>query len=123
MTFLQLSIILIISALVFYSIAVWSEKLGERLRWWHLGFFFLGFLADSSGTAYMAKLSGGFHFKIHTLTGFLALAIMFVHTIWAGTVLFKKDQDLIKSFHKYSLIAWVIWLIPFVTGMVISIPK
>ncbi len=123
MSYLQLAIVLIISALVFYTIAVWSEKLGKRLRWWHLALFFLGFLADSSGTAYMGKLSGGFHFKIHTVTGFLALAIMFIHTLWATYVLISKDEDLIKKFHKYSLIAWVIWLIPFMTGMVVSIPK
>ncbi len=123
MTFLQLAIVLIISALLFYSIAVWSEKLGKKLRWWHLALFFLGFLADSSGTAYMGKLSGGFHFKAHTVTGFLALAIMFVHTIWATVVLVKKDEQMIQSFHKYSLIAWLIWLIPFITGMLVSIPK
>ncbi len=123
MTFLQLAIVLIISALLFYSIAVWSERFTKKLSWWHLVLFFLGFLADSSGTAYMGKLSGGFHFKPHTVSGFLALAIMFFHTIWATVVLVKKDQELIKSFHKYSLIAWLIWLIPFITGMLVSIPK
>jgi len=123
MSYLQLAIVLIISALVFYTIAVWSEKLAKQLRWWHLALFFLGFLADSSGTAYMAKVSGGFHFKPHTVSGFLALAIMFVHTSWAAYVLIKQNKNLIRSFHKYSLTAWVIWLVPFITGMVLSIPR
>ena len=41
---------------------------------------------------------------------------MLVHAIWATVVLVKKDKNMIAKFHKFSIIVWVIWLIPFFTG-------
>ncbi len=120
---LQVAIISIISALVLYTIAVWSEKLSSRLKWWHLGFFYLGFIADTTGTGFMTLLAHGFHLKMHTLTGLIALIIMFVHTLWATWVLIRQNESALKVFHKYSIAAWLIWLIPFISGMVVSIPK
>ena len=123
MSSLQIAVTTIIAALLFYSIAVWSEKFGSRLKWWHLFFFYLGFIADTTGTSYMAKLANGFHLKPHTLTGLSALIIMFVHTLWATWVLLRQNEKALITFHKYSIAAWLIWLIPFVSGMVMSIPK
>ena len=37
--------IIITSALVFYSIGVWSERFQGRLKPWHLGFFVLGLIS------------------------------------------------------------------------------
>ncbi len=123
MSTLQIAIVSIISALVLYSIAVWSEKLSSRLKWWHLAFFYLGFIADTTGTSFMTYIAKGFHLKAHTLSGLIALIIMFVHTLWATWVLARQNEKALKTFHKYSIAAWLIWLIPFVSGMVMSIPK
>ena len=47
--YLIAAISVITSALVFYTIGVWGERLQKRLKFWHLVFFLLGLLADSVG--------------------------------------------------------------------------
>jgi hypothetical protein len=37
---------------------------------------------------------------------------MVVHAIWATAVLIRKDEAAIRSFHKFSVTVWVIWLSP-----------
>ena len=38
--YLIAAISVITSALVFYTIGVWGERLQKRLKFWHLGIFF-----------------------------------------------------------------------------------
>jgi uncharacterized repeat protein (TIGR03987 family) len=39
--------IIITSALILYSIGVWSERIAGRLKPWHLVFFVLGLICDT----------------------------------------------------------------------------
>ena len=120
MTLLQLAVIYIVTALIFYTIAVWSERFAGRLKIWHLGFFWAGLTADFIGTDYMRQIAGGIHLNLHGSTGLLAIVLMLIHTIWATIVIIKKDEEALLSFHKFSTIVWVIWLVPFITGIVIG---
>jgi uncharacterized repeat protein (TIGR03987 family) len=113
------SMILISLALVFYSIGVWSERLAGRLKAWHLIFFWGGLLFDSTGTGIMMDMAGGLTFDIHGATGALAILLMIVHAIWATVVLLRKDERAILNFHKFSVVVWAIWLIPYFSGMVL----
>ena len=110
--------IIITSALVFYSIGVWSERIAGRLRPWHLAFFVLGLICDTWGTGMMFEYVGGMTFDIHGITGLLAILIMLVHAVWALIVLIRKNENAIRNFHKFSVMAWVIWLIPYFSPMV-----
>ena len=111
------STILISLALVFYSIGVWSERLAGRLKGWHLLFFWGGLLFDTTGTGMMMDMAGGLTFDIHGVTGVLAILLMIVHAMWASAVLVRKDERATLNFHKFSVAVWVIWLIPYFTGM------
>ncbi len=104
-------------ALVFYSIGVWSERFAGKLKWWHLAFFVLGLICDTWGTGLMFEMAGGLTFDIHGLSGLLAIVLMFVHALWAFIVLRKQDQKAIQNFHKFSLLVWFIWLIPYFSPM------
>ena len=104
-------------ALVFYTIGVWSEKFSGRLKPWHLVFFVLGLVADAWGTGLMFEFTGRMTFDIHGISGLLAIILMLIHAIWATVVLIKKDEKLISSFHKFSLLVWFIWLIPYLSPM------
>jgi uncharacterized repeat protein (TIGR03987 family) len=53
----------------------------------------------------------------HTLTGQIALWLMLVHAIWATWVIVKKKEDIRNKFHKFSIVVWLIWLIPYFGGM------
>jgi len=106
-------------ALIFYSIGVWSERLSGRLKTWHTAFFWLGIICDTWGTGLMFEMAGGLTCDIHGLSGLLAIILMFVHAVWASVVLVKKDEAMIKNFHKFSIAVWFIWLIPYFSPMAI----
>jgi len=119
---LILSTILITLALVFYSTGIWSERFSSYLKGWHVAAFWTGFVFDVSGTWAMTRLSQHpFNMlEMHTLTGQTALWLMLVHAIWATYVVRKGSEKLRKTFHRYSMIVWLIWLIPYFGGMIIG---
>jgi uncharacterized repeat protein (TIGR03987 family) len=108
-------------ALVFYSIGVWAERISGKLKWWHWAFFILGLICDTLGTGAMFELAGGMTFDIHGLTGLLAIMLMLIHAVWAFIVLIKKDEKAIQSFHKFSLLVWFIWLIPYFSPVILRL--
>ena len=105
--------VVITLALVAYTIGVWSERLAGRLKPWHLVFFWVGLVFDTIGTGMMFDFAGGLTFDVHGLTGVLAIALMAVHAAWATVVLVRRDERWIRSFHKFSIVVWAIWLVPY----------
>ena len=116
----MISMILITLALIFYSIGVWSERIAGRLKGGHLIFFWGGLVFDTVGTGMMMEMAGGIKLDIHSVTGVLAILLMVVHAVWATVVLIRKDEKAIVSFHKFSVVVWAIWLIPYLTGFFVS---
>lgn len=115
-----LSVVLITLALVFYSIGVWSERLAGRLKAWHLVFFWAGLVCDTSGTGIMMEMSGFDIFNVHGLTGVVAILLMFIHAVWATVVLVRKNERAIVNFHRFSVVVWLIWLVPYLNGFFAS---
>jgi uncharacterized repeat protein (TIGR03987 family) len=112
--------IIITLALVFYSIGVWSERIAGLLKPWHLVFFVLGLICDTWGTGLMMEMAGGLTFDLHGISGLLAIILMFIHALWAAVVLIRKDEKALHNFHKFSLLVWFIWLIPYFSPMVLG---
>jgi len=118
---LVFAVVTISLALVFYTIGVWSEKLQGNLKQWHLCMFWIGFLFDTTGTTLMSKLANdGFTLNFHAVTGVAAILLMLVHAIWATGVLMKNNSKQKISFHKFSIAVWFVWLIPYISGMVVG---
>ena len=116
---LILSTTLITLALIFYSLGVWSERIARYLKPLHVVAFWMGFLFDISGTLAMHNLAKG-PFNImepHTLTGQIALWLMLLHAAWASRVILKGTEEARTGFHRFSIIVWMIWLIPYIGGM------
>ncbi|MEA2008268.1 MAG: HsmA family protein [Chloroflexota bacterium] len=109
--------IIITTALIFYSIGVWSERIAGRLKPWHLAFFILGLICDTWGTGMMLEFSGGMMFDVHGISGVIAISLMFIHAVWALVVIIQKDKKAIQNFHKFSIAVWAIWLIPYFSPM------
>lgn len=105
-------------ALICYTIGVWGERVSGRLRPWHATFFWLGLIADTTGTEMMRRIAGGFHLTLHGATGVIALLLMAAHAVWATVVLMRREERAITSFHRISVVVWAIWLVPFFSGMV-----
>jgi len=119
---LLLSTVLITLALLFYSTGIWSERLSRYLKKWHVAAFWTGFMFDVSGTWSMSRLSQHpFNlFELHSLTGQIALWLMLVHAIWATYVVIKGSETSRTKFHRYSLMVWLIWLVPYFGGMIMG---
>ena len=119
---LILSIILINLALIFYSLGVWSERFARYLKLWHVVAFWTGFTFDVSGTLAMHQISDK-PFDLlatHTITGQIALWLMLAHAIWATRVVKSGSEKQLTGFHKYSIIVWLIWLVPYFGGLYIG---
>jgi uncharacterized repeat protein (TIGR03987 family) len=104
-------------ALVFYTIGVWSEKVQGELRPWHLAVFWVGFAFDTTGTTLMSRLApNGFQLNFHGVTGLIAIVLMLLHVLWATVVISRNRPEEKRNFHRFSLVVWIIWLIPFISG-------
>jgi uncharacterized repeat protein (TIGR03987 family) len=117
------AVVLITAALVFYSVGVWGERLQRVLRWWHVGFFVTGLSCDLAGTVTMSRITG---FRsanpaliaVMEASGAVALVLMAVHLVWAVVVLARGSFRARHTFHRFSLLVWCIWLIPYLTGAI-----
>ena len=117
------AIIFITLALVLYTVGVWTERIGKKLRPIHLLFFWAGFICDSLGTFLMSKLTTSAESRLmslHGITGMIAIVLMLIHAVWATIVLVRKDEKSMTTFHRFSLFVWIVWLIPYGIGMVMG---
>ncbi|MCK9423597.1 MAG: TIGR03987 family protein [Bacteroidales bacterium] len=118
---LILAIIFINLAMVLYTIGVWAERIRRQLKWWHLWFFWLGFVCDTIGTSSMTEIGGALiRFNLHGITGLTALLLMLFHSTWATFVLVRKDEKRIQTFHRISIFVWIVWMIPMIGGMLLG---
>lgn len=121
---LKYAVIFINLALVFYTIGVWGEKKSGELKLWHLIIFWLGLVFDTTGTTLMSKLSNETSlFSFHGITGLLAIILMLFHAGWATMVLLKNNMEMKNKFHKFSIVVWVIWLVPFISGAIFAMTR
>ena len=113
---------LITLALILYTIGVWAERLAHYLKPWHVVAFWGGLLFDVAGTLAMHALATRpFDLRDpHTLTGQLALWLMLAHAAWATRVARRGSEAARAGFHRYSLVVWCFWLIPYFGGMALG---
>ncbi|WP_340005696.1 HsmA family protein [Paenibacillus sp. FSL K6-0276] len=115
------AIIFINLALVFYTIGVWGEKRAGTLTNKHLFFFILGLICDTTGTLLMSEIAKGTGDNAaHAITGAIALILMLIHAVWAIVVKWKGSDKSKQSFHRFSIIVWALWLIPYGIGVAMS---
>lgn len=122
-----MSIVLITAALAAYTTGVWAEHKQGTLRWWHVAAFAVGLVCDASGTAVMATIASTGQVTrvsanpglagVMQVTGGLAILLMALHLAWAVVTMLRGNDAAKARFHKFSLVVWAIWLIPYITGM------
>ena len=57
------------------------------------------------------------HDEIHTVTGTIAILLMFVHASWAIWTYVKGSPKAKKHFNSFSIVVWCIWIIPYLLGV------
>ncbi|QHI71682.1 HsmA family protein [Aminipila terrae] len=106
-------------ALLFYTIGVWSERIQGQLKKWHVAVFWTGLIFDTIGTTLMSNIAArGFQFNFHGATGLIAILLMAFHAIWSTIVIVKDNKKVRADFHKFSITVWIIWLIPYLSGLI-----
>jgi uncharacterized repeat protein (TIGR03987 family) len=118
-------IVFINLACLFYTVGVWSEKTQKILKPWHVVAFWLGFVCDTLGTVAMSEHAGGIihQYNFHGITGVAAILLMLFHAIWATIVIVKNKETMKLNFHKFSIVVWIIWLVPMVSGIIYGMSR
>ncbi len=109
------AVVAIVLALILYTVSIWSERAIGDLRLWMVLTFLIGFLCDLIGT-FIMSMKTTISFNVHSLFGFLAVIIMAFHLLLAVMAL-KKIWKAEVLFKKFSVYAWSIWVLAFITGM------
>lgn len=109
-------------ALCFYTFAVWKEFFNKTgsIPSSSVYAFAVGFTLDLGGTTYMSILAHNHcehMLTLHGAVGFLALAVMGIHFLWAVGATLRPGQRVARLFHRYSVYAWLIWLLAFSLGL------
>ena len=58
--------------------------------------------------------------SLHGITGAIAIVLMLLHAMWALVVLVRDKDTEKQNFHRFSLIVWAIWLVPYFIGMIMG---
>jgi uncharacterized repeat protein (TIGR03987 family) len=116
---LIIAMVSILLAALLYTIAVFSERASRVLKPWHLALFWLGLVFDTAGTTLMSDIAGGWKPDIHGIIGAIAVVLMLVHAIWATVALVLKRERTLRNFHRFSIHVWALWMVAFVSGIVL----
>lgn len=125
---LTMAIMTISAALIFYTIGVFWERKSNNLTKNHIVIFWIGLLFDTIGTTIMSSIAratqlpitNDFTNVLHSITGVFAILLMLFHASWATWVIWRNDIEKRKTFHKFSIVVWMVWLIPYFVGMYIG---
>ena len=112
--------LLFVVALVLYSLVIWVHRAKKRLSSWMVWLFGAGLTADVSGTIFLCVLTAtSWKLTLHTVSGFASLLIMALHFGWA--LLARTKHGRFESyFNRFSIYAWCLWLVAFVSGIPLS---
>lgn len=112
-------------AFVFYTTGVWAERIQRDLRWWHLVLFWVGLACDGTATSMMSALvrAGEDPGIVHSITGFSAFWLMAIHAAWATWTLLRGGKEARARFHRFSLVVWLVWLVPYFGGMIAGMAR
>lgn len=112
-------------ALVLYTFGVFGERRSGTLSLRHVLLFWGGLACDTTGTLLMsgiAQQAGSAGFGVHAVTGMLAIALMLIHATWATFTYVRQNKKSLRRFHTFSTVVWLLWLIPYIIGMLVGIP-
>jgi len=108
-------------ALIAYSVFLYHERKHRLITPRLLTFLTLGVVFDITATVCMIIGSTKSPFTLHGMLGYSALTAMFIDAvlIWKMKVKAGLGEKISNSLHSYSLIAYVWWILAYVTGALI----
>lgn len=105
-------------ALISYSIGVITEQRKKKITSRVLGFITVGIFLDITATICMIIGSSNTPFTFHGFLGYSALLGMLIDVIliWKFYQKFGSTETVSKSLNTFTLIAYLWWVIAYITG-------
>lgn len=105
-------------ALVFYSIGFAKEQKRKLVTYSVLLFYTVGVSLDITATALMIIGSSKGILTLHGFIGYSSLAGMLADTflLWKYSLKYGIGKEVKSSLHLYSRIAYIWWIIAYITG-------
>lgn len=118
------SVISITTALVLYTIAIWRNWRMKLLTTAHLVLLWFGLAADALATRMMGlSIEGPIVWDFHTISGYAGLALMAVLAVVGSWAKWSDRETVLKSFHRFALPVWILWVVSYATGVVIGMQR
>lgn len=117
------SVISITLALLLYTTAIWRNWYLKTLTGAQLVLLWLGLVADALATKMMGMSVEVTTWDLHTISGYLGLALMAMLAAGGSWAKLFKREDILSGFHRFAMPSWVIWCISYATGVVIGIQR
>ncbi len=112
---------IVIFALIFYSIGIYTERKSHKVTRKVLGFLTIGVVFDIAATICMIIGSENNWYSFHGILGFSSLGGMLLETTlaWRHNSQFG-EKEVPKGLHLYSLLAYLWWVVAFISGGVLA---
>jgi len=109
-------------ALISYSIGIISEQLKRKIIPRVLIFITLGVILDVTATVFMILGSKNSPFTAHGFIGYSALFVMLIELIriWKTYNSSGMNAEVPRGLHLYSRVAYVWWVVAYITGSLIA---
>ncbi len=107
-------------ALIFYSIAIITEQRKHIITPVILIFITLGLFSDILSTLLMIIGSNYKFISFHGALGYSALAGMLIDTILIWKLRLKRQIEVSSKLHLYTRIAYIWWVVAYISGSVIG---
>ena len=117
---------IVIVALIFYTIGFINEQRKRRVNKRVLFFYTLGVTLDITATIFMIIGSSKGMLTLHGFIGYSSLLGMLTDTVllWRYNIKEGPEKEVSKGLHLYSRIAYSWWVIAFITGgLLVAISK
>jgi len=124
-TISMIGAVIVTLALISYSIGVISEQKKHKLVKTVLIFISLGIILDITATICMILGSSNSPFTIHGFLGYSALLGMLIDVILIWRF-YQKNGSIVevpKKLHRYTLFAYLWWVIAYITGSMLVMIK
>lgn len=112
-------------ALIFYSIAIITEQVKHKISSRVLTFLSVGLTFDITSTVLMIMGSENPAFTIHGFVGYSSLTGMLIDAILLWRLRLRKgpDCEVPMGLHWYTRLAYIWWILAYITGALIVLLK
>jgi len=110
-------------ALLSYTFFIFNERKYRTVNRKVLSFLTLGVILDIIATACMILGSSKGPFTLHGLIGYSSLTAMLIDSVllWRTYSISGLNSALVPSVHKYTLFAYIWWVLAYISGVILVV--